>query len=177
MCGRTEREGSWEIHCPDCSVSSYPSSLTLTRAHTPLHRWWNPTGILSVSFHGESFRGGGGEGEIASAFAVFHDSLHLQSLSLSEVQPCSLAHFSWVFLSIGSSVVFFFSISFLTPHLLHYHLKKKNKQIWTIFEVCIELVMILLLFYVSVLGLQGMWDFSSTTRDGTCIPLHWKIKS
>jgi len=28
----------------------------------------------------------------------------------------------------------------------------------------------------SVLCLGGMWDLSSPTRDGICIPLYWKVK-
>ena len=38
---------------------------------------------------------------------------------------------------------------------------------WTIFKVLIEFVTILLLFYVLVFWLQGMWDLSSLTRDRT----------
>ena len=36
---------------------------------------------------------------------------------------------------------------------------------WTIFKVFIELVTMLLLFYVLVFWLQAMWDPSSLTRD------------
>ena len=42
--------------------------------------------------------------------------------------------------------------------------------LWTIFKVFIESVTILLLFYVSVFWLQGMWDLSSLTRDHTHTP-------
>ena len=38
---------------------------------------------------------------------------------------------------------------------------------WTNFKVFIELVTVLLLFYVLVFWLQGMWGLSSLTRDGT----------
>ena len=41
---------------------------------------------------------------------------------------------------------------------------------WTIFKVFIESVTILLLFYVLVFWLQGMWDLSSPTRDQTHTP-------
>ena len=37
--------------------------------------------------------------------------------------------------------------------------------LWTIFKVFIESVTILLLFYVSVFWLRGLWDLSSGTRD------------
>ena len=40
----------------------------------------------------------------------------------------------------------------------------------TILKVFLELVIILLLFYILGLGPQGMWDFSSLNRDRTCIP-------
>ena len=43
---------------------------------------------------------------------------------------------------------------------------------WTIFKVFIEFVTILLLFYVLVFWLQGMWDLSSPTKDWTWLP--WK---
>ena len=33
------------------------------------------------------------------------------------------------------------------------------------------------LFHVLVFLLQGMWDLSSPTRNWTCTPLHWKVKS
>lgn len=39
--------------------------------------------------------------------------------------------------------------------------------IWTIFKVFFEFVTILLLFYVLIFGLQGMWDLSSSSRDRT----------
>ena len=38
---------------------------------------------------------------------------------------------------------------------------------WTIFEVSIEFVTVLLLFYVLVFWTQGMQDLSSPTRDLT----------
>ena len=41
---------------------------------------------------------------------------------------------------------------------------------WTIFKVFTEFVTILLLFYVLVFWLWGMWDPSSLTRDRTCTP-------
>ena len=41
---------------------------------------------------------------------------------------------------------------------------------WTIFKVFIEFVTILLLFYVLVFWLRGMWDLSSLTRDSTHTP-------
>ena len=41
---------------------------------------------------------------------------------------------------------------------------------WTIFKVFIEFVTILLLFYVWVLGPQGMWDLSSLSRGRTSTP-------
>ena len=41
---------------------------------------------------------------------------------------------------------------------------------WTIFKVFIEFVTILLLFYVLVFWLRGMWDLSSPTRDRTRTP-------
>ena len=44
---------------------------------------------------------------------------------------------------------------------------------WTIFEVFIEFVTILLLFHVLVFWPQGMWDLSSLTRDLTHRPLYW----
>ena len=36
---------------------------------------------------------------------------------------------------------------------------------WTIIKVCIELVMVLLLFSVLVFWPQGMWDLSSLTKN------------
>ena len=36
---------------------------------------------------------------------------------------------------------------------------------WTTFKVFIEFVPMLLLLYVLVFWLQGMWDLSSPTRD------------
>ena len=44
----------------------------------------------------------------------------------------------------------------------------KNFLLWTIFNVFIEFVTILLLFYVLVFWPEGMWDLSSPTRDQTC---------
>ena len=41
---------------------------------------------------------------------------------------------------------------------------------WTIFKVFIEFVTILLLSYVLVFWLRGMWNLSSPTRDRTRIP-------
>ena len=41
---------------------------------------------------------------------------------------------------------------------------------WTIFKIFIEFV-ILLLFYVWFFLPQDVWDSSSPTRDGTCIPV------
>ena len=41
---------------------------------------------------------------------------------------------------------------------------------WTVFKVFTEFVTILLLFYVLVFWLQGMWELSSPTRDQTCTP-------
>ena len=48
---------------------------------------------------------------------------------------------------------------------------------WTIFQLFIEFVTILLLFYVLVFWPQGMWDFNSPTRNRTHTPFHWKVKS
>ena len=39
---------------------------------------------------------------------------------------------------------------------------------WTIFKIFIEFVTILLLFYALDFCTQGMWDFSSPTRNQTC---------
>ena len=54
---------------------------------------------------------------------------------------------------------------------------------WTIFNVFIEFVTILLLFYVLVFWLRGMWDLSSPTRDRTLTPCikrqslnHWTTR-
>ena len=54
---------------------------------------------------------------------------------------------------------------------------------WTIFKLFIEFVTVLLLFYVLVFWLQGMWDLSSLTRDQTHTPCigrrslnHWTIR-
>ena len=54
---------------------------------------------------------------------------------------------------------------------------------WTISKVFIEFVTILLLFYVLVFWLGGMWDLSSPTRDQTRTPCigrrslnHWTTK-
>ena len=53
---------------------------------------------------------------------------------------------------------------------------------WTIFKVFLEFVTILLLVYILVFWLQGMWDLRSLTRDRTCTlcpgrwsPKHWAI--
>ena len=42
--------------------------------------------------------------------------------------------------------------------------------LWTIFKVSIEFVTILLLVYVLVFWMRGMWDLRSPTRNGTCTP-------
>ena len=47
---------------------------------------------------------------------------------------------------------------------------------WTIFEVLIEFVTILLWFYVLVFWSQGMWDLSPN-QGSNLHPLHWKVKS
>ena len=57
---------------------------------------------------------------------------------------------------------------------------------WTIFEVFIDFVTVLLLFYVLFLfffWLRGMWDLSSLTRDQTHTPCigrqslnHWPTR-
>ena len=54
---------------------------------------------------------------------------------------------------------------------------------WTIFKVFIEFVTILLLFYVLVFWLRGVWDLNSPTRDRTHTPCtgrrslnHWTTK-
>ena len=41
---------------------------------------------------------------------------------------------------------------------------------WTIFKVFMEFVTILLLFYVLVFWLRGMWHLSSQTRAQTRVP-------
>ena len=41
---------------------------------------------------------------------------------------------------------------------------------WTVFKVFIEFVTVLLLFYVLVFWLRGMWDLSSRTRYRTLTP-------
>ena len=46
----------------------------------------------------------------------------------------------------------------------------KDFLMWTIFQVFIEFVTILLLFYVLVFWPRGMWDLSSPTRDQTLTP-------
>ena len=87
------------------------SLVTLPVSLSQEHTRFSTSGGIQLGFSVSAFTGSllgevGIEGEIASAFAVFHDSLHLQRLSLSEVQPCNLAHFSWVFFSIDFSIVF-----------------------------------------------------------------------
>ena len=47
----------------------------------------------------------------------------------------------------------------------------------TIFKVFIELVTILLLFNVLVFWPRRVWDLRSPTRDRTCKPLPWRVKS
>ena len=54
---------------------------------------------------------------------------------------------------------------------------------WTIFKVFVEFVTILLLFYVLVFWLRGMWDLSPPTRDRTLTPCigkqslnHWTTR-
>ena len=48
--------------------------------------------------------------------------------------------------------------------------------LWTIFKVFTEFVTILLLFYVLVFWVWGMWDLRSPTRNGTCTrPLEGKV--
>ena len=44
------------------------------------------------------------------------------------------------------------------------------REMWTIFKVFIESVTVLLLIYVLVFWLQGMWDLSSPARDQTRTP-------
>ena len=51
------------------------------------------------------------------------------------------------------------------------------------FKVFIEFVTVLLLFYVLVFWLRGMWNLSSPTRDRTCTPCigrqslnHWTMR-
>ena len=41
---------------------------------------------------------------------------------------------------------------------------------WTVFKVFIEFVTILLLFYVLVFWLRGIWDLNTLARDRTCTP-------
>ena len=49
------------------------------------------------------------------------------------------------------------------------HFFLNNFLLWTIFfNIFIEFVTILLLFYVLVFWREGMWDLSSPTRDQTC---------
>ena len=58
---------------------------------------------------------------------------------------------------------------FTKPLLAHiFFLFKIFWGMWIIFQVFIEFVTILLLFYVLVFWPRGMWDLSSPTRDGTC---------
>ena len=45
------------------------------------------------------------------------------------------------------------------------------------FKVFIEFVTILLLFYVLVFWLRGMWGLSSSTKNRPCTLTHWKAKS
>ena len=45
------------------------------------------------------------------------------------------------------------------------------------FKVFIEFVTILLLFYVLVFWLRGMWGLSSTTKNQPCTLMSWKAKS
>ena len=54
---------------------------------------------------------------------------------------------------------------------------------WTIFKVFTEFITILLLFYVLVFWLRGLWDLQSPTRDGTHAPCigwpslnHWATR-
>ena len=42
--------------------------------------------------------------------------------------------------------------------------------VWTVFNVFIEFITILLLFYVWVFLAQGVWNLSPLTRDGTRPP-------
>ena len=53
---------------------------------------------------------------------------------------------------------------------LNVFFKKNIVLMRTIFKVFMEFVTILLLFYVLVVWLQGMWDLGSLTRDQTCTP-------
>ena len=48
---------------------------------------------------------------------------------------------------------------------------------WTIFKVFMEFVSIASVSYVWVFWPGGMWDLSSTTRDQTRTPQHWKAQS
>ena len=58
--------------------------------------------------------------------------------------------------------------SLLVHWFFFFFLKKKNFFLkWTIFKVFIEFVTILLLIYVSVFWLRGMWDLSSPAREWT----------
>ena len=41
---------------------------------------------------------------------------------------------------------------------------------WTTFSLCIEFVILVLLFYVLVFSPRGMWDLSLPTRDQTHTP-------
>ena len=54
---------------------------------------------------------------------------------------------------------------------------------WTILKILIEFVTILLLFYILVFWLPGIWDLHSLTRDGTHVPCigrrslsHWTTR-
>ena len=78
------------------------------------------------------------------------------------------AIFSWLVCILKFFTIYFFKIFFL---------------MWTIFKVFIEFVTILLLFYVLLFWLRGMWDLSSPTRDQTrnrCIERrslnHWTAR-
>ena len=54
---------------------------------------------------------------------------------------------------------------------------------WTIFNVFIEFVTVLFLFYALFFSPRGMWDLSFLTRDQTCTPCirrqplnHWTAR-
>ena len=71
-------------------------------------------------------------------------------------------HMYYIHMYIYLHIYYIFNIYILITYLIIF--------MWTILKVFIEFLTASFLFYVSLFWPQGMWDFSSLTKDWTCTP-------